>query len=175
MGRKGRVYLARMSEGSVVVIRAATEADAPVLARHRVEMFRDMGRLASDAVAEALRAAAEPELRAWLAAGSYIGWLAEPAGRAGEVVGGAGLQIRPLLPRPSPDGSEVLPGPEGYVLNVFVERAWRRRGVAALLMGRLLAYARDRGLRTITLHASVEGKPLYERLGFAPTNEMRLR
>jgi GNAT superfamily N-acetyltransferase len=164
-----------MSEPSGFVVRAASPADAPLLARHRVEMFKDMGRVASEGVAEALREAAEPELRAWLAAGTYRGWLAEPAGRDGEVVGGAGLQIRPLLPRPGRNGSEVLPGPEGYVLNVFVERAWRRRGVAELLMRHVLAYARERGLRTVTLHPSAEGKPLYEKLGFAPTNEMRLR
>jgi len=164
-----------MSEPSGFLVRVATPADAPILARHRVEMFRDMGRVGSEAVAEALRAAAEPELRVWVADGSYVGWLAEPAGRAGEVVGGAGLQIRPLLPRPSRDGSAVLPGPEGYVLNVFVERAWRRRGVAALLMGQVLAHARERGLKTVTLHASAEGKPLYEKLGFEQTNEMRLR
>ena len=175
MGRKGRMYLSSMSEPSGFRVRAATPADAGVLARHRVEMFRDMGRLASEAVAEVLRTAAEPELRAWLANGSYVGWLAEPDDRAGEVAGGAGLQIRPLLPRPSRDGSVVLPGPEGYVLNVFVERAWRRRGVAVLLMGHVLAYAREHGLHTVTLHASAEGKPLYEKLGFAPTNEMRLR
>jgi GNAT superfamily N-acetyltransferase len=169
------MYFGRMNDRSDFIVRAATPADAPILARHRVEMFRDMGRLASEAVAEALRAAAEPELTAWVANGTYLGWLAEPEGRAGEVAGGAGLQIRPLLPRPSPDGSAVLPGPEGYVLNVFVERAWRRRGVAALLMGHVLAGARERGLKTVTLHASAEGKPLYEQLGFAPTNEMRLR
>lgn len=156
-------------------VRLATPADAPVLARHRVEMFRDMRRIANEQLAGVLRAAAEPELRAWIAAGTYIGWLAEPVGRAGEVAGGAGLQIRPLLPRPSQDGSAVLSGPEGYVVNVFVERAWRRRGVAALLMGHVLAYARERGLHTVTLHPSEAGKPLYERLGFAPTNEMRLR
>ena len=175
MGRKGPVYLGAMGEATGFRVRAATPADARILARHRVEMFRDMGRLASEAVAERLRAAAEPELEAWVAGGSYVGWLAEPDGRAGEVVGGAGLQIRPLLPRPSRDGREVLPGPEGYVLNVFVERAWRRRGVAALLMRHVLAYARERGLRTVTLHASDEGRPLYEKLGFGPTNELRLR
>jgi hypothetical protein len=31
------------------------------------------------------------------------------------------------------------------------------------------------GLAVITLHASDAGRPLYERLGFAPTNELRLR
>jgi len=30
-------------------------------------------------------------------------------------------------------------------------------------------------LRSVNLHASDEGRTLYEKLGFAPTNEMRLK
>ncbi len=69
----------------------------------------------------------------------------------------------------------MLLGPEAYVMNVYVERMWRRKGVAALLMVRVLAHARGAGLGVITLRASDEGRPLYLRLGFAPTNELRLR
>lgn len=163
-----------MPDGAFTV-RPAAPADAPILARHRVEMFRDMERLRDEAAAVALRAASEPALRAWLASGTYLGWLATPAGSPGEVVGGAGLQLRPMLPRPGADGAGVVLGPEAYVLNVYVEKAWRRRGVAALLMDCVLAHARGAGLPLITLHASDEGRPLYARLGFAPTNEMRLR
>lgn len=155
-------------------VRRAGPADAPVLARHRMEMFRDMNRCGAE-VGAALRDAAEPMIREWLGAGTYVGFLAEPAGRRGEVAGGAGIQLRPLLPRPSEDGTQVARGPEAYVLNVYVERAWRRRGVARLLMQRVLAYVREHGIVRCTLHPSAEGKPLYESLGFTPTSEMRLR
>ncbi len=168
-----------MSDSATLRIRPASAADVPLLAKHRVEMFRDMfrarGSLLPDGVADALRSASEPRLAEWLAAGTYLGWLAEPLARPGLVVGGAGVQLRPMLPRPTRDGSAILAGPEAYVLNVFVERAWRRRGVAALLMEQVLGYARERRLRVVSLHASEEGKPLYEGLGFVPTNEMRLQ
>jgi GNAT superfamily N-acetyltransferase len=163
-----------MSDPQSFRVRPATVADAPLLARHRAAMFLDMDRCTSE-VGEALRAAAEPMIREWVAAGTYLGFLAEPAGRPGEVAGGAGLQLRPLLPRPGDDGTALVHGPEGYVLNVYVERAWRRRGVARLLMEHVLAETRRRGLTRVTLHSSEEGKPLYERLGFGPTNELRLR
>ncbi len=169
------MYLAWMSDEPAFRVRPAVPADAPILARHRVEMFRDMGRLAGPAQADALRAAAEPMLREWVAEGSYLGWLAEPVLRPGQVAGGAGLQLRPLLPRPADDGQAIVSGPEGYVLNVYVEPEWRRRGVARLLMQHVLACVRDRGIARCTLHASDEGRPLYETLGFHPTSEMRLR
>ncbi len=168
-----------MTDSATFRIRAAAAADVPVLVKHRVEMFRDMfrarGSLLPDAAAETLRSASEPMLAEWVAAGTYLGWLAEPLARPGLVVGGAGVQLRPMLPRPTRDGSAILAGPEAYVLNVFVERAWRHRGVAALLMDQVLGYARERRIRVVSLHASDEGRPLYDRLGFAPTNEMRLQ
>jgi GNAT superfamily N-acetyltransferase len=155
-------------------VRAAQPGDVPVLAKHRVEMFRDMGRVGTEAAAAELRAAAELLIGEWIAGGQYVGWVAEPVARRGLVVGGAGVQLRSMLPRPSADGQGVVAGPEAYVLNVYVERAWRRRGVAALLMEHVVGYTRERRLRVVTLHASAEGRALYERLGFAPTSEMRL-
>lgn len=38
----------------------------------------------------------------------------------------------------------------------------------------MLAWCDTRGIRRLSLHASVEGRALYETLGFTSTNEMRL-
>jgi ribosomal protein S18 acetylase RimI-like enzyme len=55
-----------------------------------------------------------------------------------------------------------------------VERTWRRRGIAEALMRTLLDDLAARRVCRIVLHASADGRRLYERLGFTPTNEMRL-
>ncbi|MBI3969862.1 MAG: GNAT family N-acetyltransferase [Chloroflexi bacterium] len=55
------------------------------------------------------------------------------------------------------------------ILSMWCEPAHRRRGLEAIL-----AWCRERGIRRITLHASLQGRPLYERHGFVQTNEMRL-
>jgi ribosomal protein S18 acetylase RimI-like enzyme len=65
-------------------------------------------------------------------------------------------------------------GPEAIVLNVYVEPAWRLRGVAEALMRAVLDALTERGIGHVVLHASDDGRRLYERLGFVPTNEMRL-
>jgi hypothetical protein len=39
----------------------------------------------------------------------------------------------------------------------------------------ILDWCRDQGLAAVYLHASKSGRPLYESLGFEPTNEMRLK
>lgn len=153
-------------------VRLATTADAPLLARHRAEMFRDMGDLADDHY-DALLVAAERETAAWLASGDYVGFLASSHGRPDEIVAGAGIQIRKLLPRPLPGNAGIRLGPEAIVLNVFTERAWRRHGIAERLMQQVIDWARTHRIARLVLHASPDGRALYERLGFAPTNEMR--
>jgi ribosomal protein S18 acetylase RimI-like enzyme len=164
-----------MSErkGALFRIRPATIVDAPLLARHRAAMFRDMGRLAADWESALVEATAD-YLRDALPRGEYLGWVAESAASARECIGGAGVQLRPILPRPRPAGDGIELGPEAIVLNVYVESGWRRRGVGEALMGAVLTAMTERKVRRIVLHASDDGRGLYERLGFVPTNEMRL-
>jgi len=153
-------------------IRRATAADAGVLARHRAEMFRDMGQL-PDGLSDTLIDAARAYFTQAIADGRYVGWVAELDDRSGEIVAGAGLQLRELLPRPDAVRERLVRGPQALVLNVYTERAWRRRGVADALLRELLRSCRGNGIESVVLHASGEGRPLYEKLGFTPTNEMR--
>ena len=150
-------------------IRRATAADADVLARHRADMFRDMGQLTAD-LRDTLVEAARAYFAAAVPDGRYVAWLAEVEGT---IVAGAGLQLRELLPRPVPGGTRLVRGPQGLILNVFTEPGWRRRGVAAALLWELLRWCRASGIESVVLHASADGRPLYEKLGFTPTNEMR--
>jgi len=152
-------------------VRQAGLADVAELARHRAAMFRDMGKLAAD-LETPLREETARYLRDALPRGDYLAWVAGSAGMP--VIGGAGVQLRPILPRPPESGGALELGPEAIVLNVYVEPAWRRRGVAEALMRVLLGELHGRGIRRIVLHASADGRRLYERLGFAATNEMRL-
>jgi GNAT superfamily N-acetyltransferase len=155
-------------------VRAAGSDDIPILARQRSAMFRDMGQLPAARVESLARATAAYLLEA-IPAGQYLAWVAESVQPPGDVIGGAGVQLRAILPRPRPGRDDLELGPEAIVLNVYVEAAWRRRGVAGALMRTLLDTLGTRGIRRVVLHASDDGRHLYERLGFAPTNEMRLK
>jgi len=156
----------------VYAIRRATPADAGILARHRAEMFRDMGQLPDGLRGTLVEAARAYFVRA-IADGSYIAWVAELDDQLREIVGGAGLQLRELLPRPHAASARLMRGPQGLIVNVYTEPAWRRRGVADALMRDLLRWCRANGVESLVLHASDDGRALYEKLGFVPTNEMR--
>lgn len=159
---------------SSFTVRRASVADAPAIARHRAEMFRDMGTL-PDPLYENLVAATVQYLEELLPTEEYVGWVATPGEQPQVIAGGAGILNRRVPPHPyrGSDDVTIAAGRQGIVLNVFTERPWRRRGVARLLMSELLDWAARRGLETVVLHASDEGRPLYELLGFIATNEMR--
>ena len=60
----------------------------------------------------------------------------------------------------------------GQINNVYVRPAWRRRGVGRALMEQALGWLRDQGCVVARLHASDEGRALYEGMGFSSTSEM---
>jgi ribosomal protein S18 acetylase RimI-like enzyme len=62
----------------------------------------------------------------------------------------------------------------GYIFGVRVDPAHRKRGIATQLTQEAAAFLRDLGCERVRLHASRFGRPIYERLGFRPTNEMEL-
>lgn len=148
-------------------IRRAVAGDAAVIAHQRAAMFRDLGRTSDDEAA-LIEAETRRQMSELLASGEYLAWLVEGDGR---VVAGGGVMLRRLLPRPgNPQGAE-----EAYILNVYTESEYRRRGVARQLMAAIIAWCRERQCARVTLHPSTDGRALYESLGFTPTDEMRLR
>lgn len=152
-------------------LRFATADDAETLAGHRVAMFREMGFI-DQASEPRLQATTAAYFRAAIPAGEYVGWVGSPPGES-TIVAGAGVQFRPLLPRPNLAQNGVLLGREGLVLNVYTDRAWRRRGVARLLITTIIEWARVNGIVNLVLGASDEGRPLYEQMGFVASREMR--
>ena len=158
-------------------IRLATIADAALIGWQRARMFRDMG-LVPNELFDSYRSLCETRLREQLSSGEYIGWLAFPNESPNQPVAGAGVQLRRVLPHPvgEPGGQIVIAdGRHAIMLNVFTEPEWRRRGLATLLIKRIIAWARSERLDRLVLHASDEGRSVYEQPGFIQTNEMRFR
>ena len=69
-----------------------------------------------------------------------------------------------------------LPGGIGEVKRMYVDRAWRGRGVGRALLETLIAHARTLGyhhLRLGTLSEMAAARSLYASLGFAPIERYR--
>lgn len=149
-----------------VAIRPATAANISTLIRHRRMMWWDMGRRDQEAL-ELMEQAAMEYFSSAVPDGSYRGFLAlDPAG---QIIGGAGVVISPW-----PGNLGQRQPRRAMILNMYVEREHRRKGVARELMKVMIKWCRENEFASVGLHASEEGRPLYEQLGFLPTNEMRL-
>lgn len=62
----------------------------------------------------------------------------------------------------------------GYLWGVFVDAAHRQQGLGARLTQSCVDTLKRQGCTHVVLHAAPMGKRIYERLGFTPSNEMRL-
>jgi GNAT superfamily N-acetyltransferase len=148
-------------------IRRATLDDVAVLARMRVALFRDMGELHAGEESGPLMQAMRDYLTAELPAGRFLAWLAlddaEPIGCGGLV----------FVQKPPSPGN--LTGREAYLMNMYTVPEWRGRGIATQLMATILDCVRESGVTSVRLHATEQGRAIYERAGFrAVGNEMVL-
>jgi GNAT superfamily N-acetyltransferase len=71
--------------------------------------------------------------------------------------------------------STLLVRPQsGWIIGVYVLPGYRRRGIARELTGAALTWLRATQCSEAKLHASPFGRGIYEAMGFALTNEMKL-
>ena len=147
-------------------IREAGLEDLTHIVHHRRAMFEEMGhrdRGTLDRVDDCSR----EYFIAALPSGAYRAWLAEePNGR---VIGGGGIVVAPWPGYPGENRVE-----RAWILNMYTKPEARRCGVARQLLEVMIEWCRARGFGMVSLHASSAGRPLYETIGFQPTNEMSL-
>lgn len=148
----------------MLTTRSATVRDSVLITAHREAMFREMGR-GNDTSLAAMSRNFTPWLEQRLVSGIYLGWITENDARP---VASSGLFLMDWPPHYLDDGTT-----RGYLLNVFVDPAFRGRGVAKALARIAMDECRLRGIRMLTLHASDAGRPVYEGLGFSAGNEMQ--
>jgi GNAT superfamily N-acetyltransferase len=148
-------------------LRRASLADTSTLVAHRRAMFRDLGHR-DDAALDSMAAKFQPWLESKMRSGEYLAWLAVTADQ--QAAAGAGLW---LMDWPA---HMVNSSPQrGNILNVFTEPEFRRRGLARRLMETVLAWCQANQIDLVVLHASTDGRPLYESMGFQASNEMRIK
>jgi GNAT superfamily N-acetyltransferase len=141
------------------IIRPATTADIDTLTRMRVDFMREMksmGGFDEEAFVEVTRRYFEEKLPT----GEYAAWLAEADT---EIVGVSGTVFWERPPTP-----KNMTGRDAYILNVYTLPAWRRKGIGTRLMETTLEAVRAAGVGRAWLRATVDGEPLYRKLGFEP-------
>ena len=139
-------------------IRRGTLGELDELIRLRRSLFEAMGY--DD---PAILARTDDACRTYFAqkmpSGDFRVWVAEVRGR---LVASIGLVVHSVPPGPGNPTGKV-----GYIMNLVTDPAYRRQGIARALMKRVLSVLEDEGVPVASLHATADGRPLYESLGFA--------
>jgi GNAT superfamily N-acetyltransferase len=151
------------------MVRRAAPADAVEITRLRRLMFTSMG-LDCDAVDW------EPACIAFfedhLDTPDVVAMVVDAPNGSGLAASGV-IELSRQIPSPrAPHGTSA------YISTISTDPQWRRQGMAAAIMASLLDVARAAGTDNVELHATEEGRPLYDRLGFVerPGNPaLRLR
>jgi len=99
-----------------------------------------------------------------LADGSFVQWLAKIDG---ETAATGSVNFWRMPPTAHCSG-----GRAAYIGNMFTTPAHRGQGLAGEILRLLAEEARAAGCRVLFLHASDQGRPLYEGYGFAAAETM---
>ncbi len=147
-------------------VRRASTDDINTLVEHRRAMFFDMGYRDQTAL-DSMAAKCHTWLLTRMNRGEYLAWLAIAPDH--EIVAGTGLWLMDWPPH------MVGSGVRGNILNVYTAVEYRRRGLAGELVRAAMQWCRSNGVDVVVLHASPDGRRLYESMGFVVSNEMRLK
>jgi GNAT superfamily N-acetyltransferase len=148
------------------IVRRASTDDINTLVAHRRAMFLDMG-YRDEAALDSMAAKCHTWLLTRMKRGEYLAWLAIAPDRS--IAAGTGLWLMDWPPH------MIGAGPRGNILNVYTAGEFRRRGLAGELMKAAIQWCCTNGVDIVVLHASPEGRRLYESMGFVGTNEMRVQ
>src|SRR5215470_4330929 len=148
-----------------ITLREGTLADIPTIALHRRRMCEDMNYSDTSALSTMVTVTTE-YLKKAIPEGSFRSWLACDDGKV--VAGGAVVIV------PWPAHAYDLACRRATILNVYTDPEYRRRGIAREIMHAMIAWCKQQGFARVTLHASEQGRHLYESLGFELNNEMKL-
>jgi len=57
-------------------------------------------------------------------------------------------------------------GKSAYIMNMYTNPEWRRKGIGGVLLEKLFEEIKKQGIQSVSLHATPSGRPLYEKYGF---------
>ncbi len=146
--------------------RLATLDDLPLLVETRMTVLRAANGLPADADLGAVASQTAAYYRRSLSDDAHVACLVFD----GDAFVGAGgvsfYQVMPTCHNPT--------GWKAYIMNMYTAPGYRRRGVARRTLELLVRESLRRGISFISLEATANGRPLYEKFGFRPMDdEMR--
>ena len=146
-----------------LLYKKATIEDIDLLTKTRIEVLRAANRLSDDIdMSEVEKQSYEYYKRALLD-GSHTAYLVFDEQKIVGTGGVSYFQVMPTYHNPS--------GLKAYIMNMYTNPEYRRRGIAIETLRLLVEDAKEKGISAISLEATDMGRPLYEKFGFVKLND----
>ncbi|MDZ8136341.1 MAG: GNAT family N-acetyltransferase [Nostoc sp. DedQUE04] len=142
-------------------LRQANLQDLEALIQLRLELLREAGDIKGDSDTTNLAEATRKYLGEKMPTGEFLAWVAEVNN---QIVATSGLVF---FQRPPYNGN--FSGLEGYIMNVYTIPMWRGQGIATALLKEIISFVRATEAKRLWLHATEDGKHIYEKLGLVST------
>jgi GNAT superfamily N-acetyltransferase len=139
----------------LIRIRRATTDDIQTIVHYRTEMITSMGwsdemiSATKEVTLRFLQQPWDPSIECYLAIDED------------RVVGGCAVSFCVAYPSAQNTNGKFV-----YLYNMFVEKEYRRRGIATSLLNHITQLCKERGITKMTLHDTKMSKGIYEREGF---------
>jgi ribosomal protein S18 acetylase RimI-like enzyme len=138
----------------MITYRKADITDIPQLVELRLLFLKEIYPKADISQDDVLKDHLRDYLTEHLSKNSFVNWFANAEGK---VVASAGIVFYNQPPL-----YHNLEGKVAYILNVYTLPAFRRKGIAKVLMQKLMEEAIERNTGKVSLHTSKDGRLLYE-------------
>jgi ribosomal protein S18 acetylase RimI-like enzyme len=148
-----------MNELQSLVVRKVSETDVDEMVMHRINYLTEMYGKYEPIQEKKLHS----ELREYILSGikndSFVAFVAE--------VGGKSVSYGAMVFRTVPGDFKVSTYLEGDILNMYTIPEARKQGISTIVLEKLIAEARSKGVAKLSLHTTEAGEKLYRSAGFS--------
>jgi ribosomal protein S18 acetylase RimI-like enzyme len=143
---------------STITYCKATQNDIQILIDSRVEFLSEYWGRQNEDVEMKLRSGLKYYFESSLQNESYHCWIAKIENEFAGIGG--------MITRQHPGSFRVPDGRSAYIMNMYTIPKYRKRGIATMLLEKLVESGKQLGIHFFELHATKEGEPIYVKGGF---------
>ena len=137
--------------------------DIGLLTKSRIEVLKAANKLADDVDMTEVEAQSQDYYKKALSDGTHTAYLVFDGE---QFIGSGGISYYRVMPTyHNPSGNKA------YIMNMYTNPDYRRLGIAMKTLELLVADAKEKGIKSISLEATDMGRPLYEKFGFVKMND----
>lgn len=146
-----------------LIYKKATIEDINFLTKSRMETLKAANKLADDVDMTEVETQSYDYYKEALSAGTHTAYLVFDGDR---FIGTGGISYFRVMPT-----YHNASGNKAYIMNMYTDPDYRRLGIAYKTLELLVADAKEKGVKAISLEATDMGRPLYEKFGFVKMND----